>query len=64
MPARFQKIGDRHAGIDRQAASIEPLLELSHRQGLGDAPWPPQYRKQAGEPARVQPSRRKMRPSS
>jgi len=64
MPARFQKIGDRHAGIDEHAGSIEPLLELSNRQGQGDAPWPPQYRKQAGEPPRVQPSRRKMRPSS
>ena len=28
-------------------------------RGLGDAPWPPHYRKQAGEPARVQPSRRR-----
>ena len=27
------------------------------RDGLGDAPWPPHYRKQPGEPARVQPSR-------
>jgi hypothetical protein len=38
------------------------LLELSARQeanGLGDAPWPPHYAKQAGEPPRVQPSRRK-----
>ena len=64
MPARFKQIGDRHAGIDQHAGSIEPLLELFERQGLGDAPWPPQYKKQAGEPPRVQPSRRKMRPSS
>ena len=64
MPARFQKIGDRHAGIDEHANSLEPLLALFERQGLGDAPWPPQYRKQAGEPPRVQPSRRKMRSSS
>jgi bifunctional non-homologous end joining protein LigD len=64
MPVRFQKIGDRHAGIDAQAGSIEPLLELFKRQGQGDAPWPPQYKKQAGEPPRVQPSRRKIRPSS
>jgi hypothetical protein len=38
------------------------LLELSDRhkkQGLGDAPWPPQYKKQADEPTRVQPSRAK-----
>jgi bifunctional non-homologous end joining protein LigD len=64
MPARFQKVGDRHADIDQQAFSLESLLELFERQGEGDAPWPPQYKKQAGEPPRVQPSRRKMRPSS
>jgi bifunctional non-homologous end joining protein LigD len=63
MPARFASIGDRHAEIDRRPCSIERLLELSARQerdGLGDAPWPPHYRKQAGEPARVQPSRRRV----
>ena len=42
-----------------QAGSLEALLELFERQGLGDAPWPPHYRKQAAEPARVQPSKRK-----
>ena len=63
MPARFAEIGDRHAGIDDRACSLESLLELSARQereGQGDAPWPPHYRKQAGEPARVQPSRRRV----
>jgi bifunctional non-homologous end joining protein LigD len=59
MPARFKEIGDRHAGIDEHANSLEPLLELFERQGLGDAPWPPQYKKQAGEPPRVQPSKQK-----
>ena len=59
MPARFKKIGDRHQGIDGHAGSIEPLLELFDKQGLGDAPWPPQYKKQAGEPPRVQPSKQK-----
>jgi bifunctional non-homologous end joining protein LigD len=59
MPARFEKLGDLHAGIDQQAGSLEALLELFERQGLGDAPWPPHYRKQAAEPARVQPSKRK-----
>ena len=46
MPARFAAIGDRHAGIDEQRCSLESLLELSarhERDGLGDAPWPPQY---------------------
>jgi bifunctional non-homologous end joining protein LigD len=62
MPARFAQIGDPHAAIDEHAGSIEGLLQLFERQGLGDAPWPPHYRKQASEPARVRPSRRKRRP--
>jgi bifunctional non-homologous end joining protein LigD len=60
MPARFERHGDRHAGIDDHPGSLDTLLELSARheaEGLGDAPWPPQYKKQAGEPPRVQPSR-------
>jgi bifunctional non-homologous end joining protein LigD len=61
MPARFREVGDRHAKIDEHAGSIEGLLELFERQGLGDAPWPPHYRKQASEPPRVQPSKRKSR---
>ena len=62
MPQRFEAVGDRHAGIDEHPCSIARLLELSEqhqRDGLGDAPWPPHYRKQEGEPARVQPSRRR-----
>ena len=59
MPARFRKTGDRHAGIDEHPGSLEPLLDLFERQGEGDAPWPPHYKKQAGEPARVQPSKRR-----
>src|SRR5438094_814398 len=62
MPDRFAAIGDRHAKIDEHPCSLEPLLELSARQeaeGLGDAPWPPHYAKQPGEPPRVQPSRRR-----
>ena len=60
MPARFGKVGDRHEAIDEHPCSLEPLMELSARQealGLGDAPWPPHYAKQAGEPTRVAPSR-------
>jgi bifunctional non-homologous end joining protein LigD len=56
-------VGDPHAAIDRHLCSLESLLELSERHerdGQGDAPWPPHYRKQAGEPARVQPSRRRI----
>ena len=64
MPSRFARMGDRHAEIDHHVGSLASLLELSARQtreGLGDAPWPPHYRKQKGEPARVQPSRRRQR---
>jgi hypothetical protein len=63
MPARFREIGDAHAGIDADVCSLDALLELSaaqEREGLGDAPWPPHYRKQPGEPERVQPSRRRQ----
>jgi bifunctional non-homologous end joining protein LigD len=62
MPARFAAVGDRHAAIDEHPCSLDAILELSARQeaeGLGDAPWPPHYAKQAGEPPRVAPSRKK-----
>jgi bifunctional non-homologous end joining protein LigD len=62
MPAWFKENGDRHSEIDSHPCSLEKLLELSARQekeGQGDAPWPPQYAKQPGEPTRVQPSRAK-----
>jgi len=64
MPKRFAKIGDRHADMDTKPGSLDALLELSARQereGQGDAPWPPHYRKQPGEPPRVQPSKSRMR---
>ena len=60
MPKRFAAIGDPHAGIDAAAGSLEKLLELAARDessGLGDAPWPPHFRKMEGEGARVAPSR-------
>ncbi len=63
MPARVAQLGDRHEGIDLAPCSLTSLLELSERQerdGEGDAPWPPQYKKQPGEPPRVQPSRRRV----
>jgi bifunctional non-homologous end joining protein LigD len=62
MPAWFKSNGDRHAEIDRHPCSLDQLLDLSARQekeGQGDAPWPPQYAKQPGEPKRVQPSKAK-----
>jgi DNA ligase D-like protein (predicted polymerase) len=61
VPAIFAERGDRADGIDEAGGSLEALLELSERHeadGLGDAPWPPHYRKQDGEPPRVQPSKR------
>ena len=63
MPRRFATSGDPHDGMDAQPCSIDRVLELSARQereGQGDAPWPPHYRKQSGEPPRVQPSKRRQ----
>ncbi|HEX3264028.1 MAG TPA: DNA polymerase domain-containing protein [Candidatus Limnocylindrales bacterium] len=62
VPARFAEIGDPGAGIDGAVGSLEAVLELSRRheaEGQGDAPWPPNYRKQEGEPPRVQPSKQR-----
>jgi DNA ligase D-like protein (predicted polymerase) len=61
-PRRFADRGDAAAGIDASAGVLDRLLELSasqKSQGLGDAPWPPHYKKQTGEAPRVAPSRRK-----
>jgi bifunctional non-homologous end joining protein LigD len=66
VPGLYASRGDPGAGIDEAVGSLEGLLELSSRheaEGQGDAPWPPNYAKQAGEPPRVQPSR-KRRPDS
>jgi DNA ligase D len=60
VPARVAEHGDPSADIDAHAGSLDALLEQAHRDeeaGLGDAPWPPHFRKQQGEPKRVQPSR-------
>src|SRR3954469_4300895 len=60
MPARFASVGDRHAGINDNAYSLDPLLDMSERdeaEGLTDMPSPPDYPKMPGEPKRVQPSR-------
>src|SRR3954463_4670753 len=62
VPAIYAERGDAGAGIDDAAGSLEGLLELSARheaEGEGDAPWPPNYAKQEGEPPRVQPSRKR-----
>src|SRR5215212_4793417 len=62
VPARLAAIGDPHESMDDAAGSLEQLLELAARDeaaGLGDAPWPPHFRKMEGEPSRVAPSRAK-----
>ena len=62
MPERFARLGDPWAEMDEAAGSLDGLLELAARDeaaGLPDAPWPPHYDKQTGEPPRVQPSKRR-----
>ncbi|MGD0438662.1 MAG: DNA polymerase domain-containing protein [Bryobacteraceae bacterium] len=65
VPARFAKLGDPHAGMNEEPGSLERLLELAaadESAGLGDAPWPPHFRKMEGEAPRVAPSRAKTAP--
>ena len=60
VPKRVAEIGEPHADMDLEAGSLEKLLELADKDeaaGLGDAPWPPHFRKMEGEPSRVAPSR-------
>lgn len=67
MPERFEAKGDPHAGMDEAAGSLERLLELAAKdeaEGLGDAPWPPHFRKAEGEAPRVAPSRARSAASS
>jgi DNA ligase D-like protein (predicted polymerase) len=60
VPGRLRERGDPSADMDEHAGSLGALLELAARdehEGLGDAPWPPHFAKQKGEPKRVQPSK-------
>jgi DNA ligase D-like protein (predicted polymerase) len=62
VPKRFAEIGDPNEAMDDFAGSLEQLLELADRDeaaGLGDAPWPPHFKKMEGEGMRVAPSRAK-----
>ncbi len=62
VPHRFALIGDPHAAMDEHVGTLDALLEMAARdeaQGMGDAPWPPHFRKMDGEPSRVQPSKSK-----
>lgn len=66
MPARFAKIGDPHAAMDASPGSLATLLELAAEDeaaGLGDAPWPPHFRRMEGEAPRVAPSRARKAPA-
>jgi hypothetical protein len=65
VPARFAKLGNPHTSMDGAAGSLQKLIELATRDeaaGLGDAPWPPHFRKMEGEAPRVAPSRAKSAP--
>jgi DNA ligase D len=62
LAARLEVTGDPWLGMSENPQSLEPLLAASARDranGLPDAPWPPVYPKQPGEPPRVAPSRAK-----
>jgi len=64
IPERFAKIGNPHAGMDAEPGSLEKLLDLADKDeaaGLGDAPWPPHFRKMEAEGPRVVPSRAKSK---
>ena len=65
MPARFAELGDLHAGIDESVCDLAALVEWverDEREGVGEAPYPPNFPKMPGEPKRVQPSRAKRDP--
>jgi bifunctional non-homologous end joining protein LigD len=67
VPAQFAARGDPGAAIDDEHFDLGPLLELAARdeaEGLGDAPWPPHFAKQKGEPRRVAPTRARRQPPS
>ena len=62
MRERFAKVGDVQAAIDDAVCDLRKLLdwvEREEKEGIGEAPYPPNFPKMPGEPARVQPSRAK-----
>jgi DNA ligase D len=65
MPERFAEVGDVQARIDDSLCDLRVLFEWVERdeaEGFGEAPYPPHFPKQPGEPRRVQPSRAKRSP--
>jgi DNA ligase D-like protein (predicted polymerase) len=66
VPERFAEIGDPHSEMDAHPGGLDRLLELAAKdeaEGLGDAPWPPHFRKMDGEAPRVAPSRARKSPA-
>lgn len=62
LPARMRDVGDPWVEMNDDPQSLEPMLAMHERDranGLMDAPWPPVYPKQPGEPPRVSRSRAK-----
>jgi DNA ligase D len=62
LPERLDQVGDPWLPMNDHLQSLEPFLAMHERDtaaGLLDAPWPPVYPKQPGEPPRVAPSRAK-----
>lgn len=57
VPGRMAD-GDPWAGMDDEAFSLDPLLELWHTLPGGELNFPPDYPKMPGEPPRVQPSKK------
>ena len=67
VPDQFAKMGDPHAEMDNYPGTLDALLDLAARdeaEGIGDAPWPPHFRKMEGEPSRVQPSKSRSSPAT
>ncbi len=58
VPERLADGGDPWAGIDDEAFSIQPLLDLYEELPGGEMPYPPDHPKMPGEPPRVQPSKK------
>jgi hypothetical protein len=67
MPERYAKLGDVQAGIDEAVCDLRVLhgwVEREEAEGVGEAPYPPNFPKMPGEPRRVQPSRAKRSSSA
>ncbi len=61
VPELLADGGDRWRDIDATSYSLQPLLDLWEQQvadGEGELNFPPDYPKMAGEPPRVQPSKK------